>query len=202
MNIGEKIQNEVRRQEMSIVDFAEQIHCQRVNVYDIFKRNDISIDLLAKISKVLNHNFFTDVANDYSLAEIPKEESAEEECQRKAVSQFFNVVPKVLKELGRETVIIFDGGQDCTPDFCLPSYGITFTIGSTWVEKTHSVTDGVFDIQLITDGDKISFYYVVNKLGSQMLDIKLDYKSDDEWKDLLYFAFQNFPNLRMINKMR
>lgn len=49
-NIGSIIEDMVRKSDMSITTFAERIGCVRKNVYDIFKRNDISIDLLAKIS--------------------------------------------------------------------------------------------------------------------------------------------------------
>ena len=37
--IGELIEYEVRKQGLSIIDFANKISCQRNNVYDIFKRN-------------------------------------------------------------------------------------------------------------------------------------------------------------------
>ncbi|MBR5957464.1 MAG: hypothetical protein IKZ99_03790, partial [Salinivirgaceae bacterium] len=134
--IGELIEYEVRKQGFEIAEFAKMINCKRNNVYNIFDRNTIDVALLARISKVLNHNFFDDVAKDYSLADI-EEESEEEKNNRKAVNQFMDVVPKVLKELGKETAIVFSDKDEfgiIIPDFALPSYNITFTIGSTWTE--------------------------------------------------------------------
>ena len=153
--------------------------------------------MLARISKVLNHNFFDDVAKDYSLADI-EEESEKEKNNRKAVNQFMDVVPKVLKELGKETAITF-GDKDefgiIVPDFILPTYCVTFTIENTWAEKANVFSNSFFTIQPITNG-KISFFYIVNKIGTPMIDIKLDYKSYDEWKEILSFVFQKFPNLK------
>jgi len=199
--IGELIENEVRKQQISITEFAEKICCKRNNVYDIFKRNSLDTGLLISISKVLNHNFAADIAKDYSLAETPSEETEQEEYNRKAVNQFMEFVPKILKELGKETIITF-GGQDDSyeilPDFALPAYCITFTIGSTWVEKSNTVSGSVFDVQQISDGDKIIFNFIVNKsYGSQLIDIKLDYKSENEWREILKFIFKTFPNLRI-----
>jgi len=197
--IGELIEYEVRKQGLSIIDFANKISCQRNNVYDIFKRNTIDIALLAQISKVLNHNFFDDIAKDYNLAEIAGDESEEEIYNRKAVNQFMEVVPKVLKELGKETTIAFSDKDEfgiIIPDFTLPSYCITFTIGNTWTEKTKAYSNPLFDIQKITNGNDISFFIAINKLsGTPLIDIKLDYKSQDEWKNILSFVFQKFPNL-------
>lgn len=197
--IGELIEYEVRKQGLSIIDFANKISCQRNNVYDIFKRNTIDIALLAQISKVLNHNFFDDIAKDYNLAEIAGDESEEEIYNRKAVNQFMEVVPKVLKELGKETTIAFSDKDEfdiIIPDFTLPSYCITFTIGNTWTEKTKAYSNPLFDIQKITNGNDISFFIAKNKSsGTPLIDIKLDYKSQDEWKNILSFVFQKFPNL-------
>lgn len=42
--------------------FAAMLHCDRRNVYDIFRRTTIDTQLLAQISIVLEHNFFKDIA--------------------------------------------------------------------------------------------------------------------------------------------
>lgn len=196
--IGDLIEHEVRKQQIPITEFAQMINCKRNNVYDIFKRNNIDIKQLVDISKVLNHDFLDEVRKDNSLVDVPHEENEKDEYNRKAVNQFMEVVPRILKELGKETTIAF-GGQDedeILPDFSLPLYCITFTIGSTWVEKSKTLSGSVFEIEQISDGDKISFYSVINKpYGSQIVDIKLDYKSETEWRKILEFVFKTFPNL-------
>lgn len=47
---------------------AKQLHCNRTNVYSIFKRDNIDIVLLMRISNILNHNFFLDIANEHKLS--------------------------------------------------------------------------------------------------------------------------------------
>ncbi len=42
--------------------FAEQLHCRRGNIYDIFNRATIDTELLLRISRVLDHDFFTDIS--------------------------------------------------------------------------------------------------------------------------------------------
>lgn len=55
--IGDLINEEVRRKGMPVTKFAKEINCQRNNVYDIFNRSNMDIDLLKRISKVLGANF-------------------------------------------------------------------------------------------------------------------------------------------------
>lgn len=43
---------------------AEQLPCERTNVYDIFKREDMNIHLLARVSVVLNHDFFAELSEE------------------------------------------------------------------------------------------------------------------------------------------
>ena len=46
---------------LSVSEFARRLHCHRQNVYDIFKRQDIDLSLLQRISKVLEHDFVTEL---------------------------------------------------------------------------------------------------------------------------------------------
>ena len=59
VHIGKLIENELRRQERSVSWFSRKLFCGRNNVYDIFQRQDIDTRLLARISLILHHNFFT-----------------------------------------------------------------------------------------------------------------------------------------------
>ncbi|MBQ8100602.1 MAG: XRE family transcriptional regulator [Paludibacteraceae bacterium] len=59
IHIGHIIQTELRRQGRSVTWFARQIPCDRTNVYDIFRRDNIDIRLLLRISRILNHDFFS-----------------------------------------------------------------------------------------------------------------------------------------------
>ncbi len=42
--------------------FAGQLNCDRRNIYNIFARQSIDTELLLRICKILNHNFFADIA--------------------------------------------------------------------------------------------------------------------------------------------
>ena len=69
-HIGHLIKSVFDEKKMSVSEFARQIHCERTNVYTIFNRPSIDIDLLARISKVLDHNFFQDVMREYGLTQL------------------------------------------------------------------------------------------------------------------------------------
>lgn len=58
INIGKKIEEVLREKKFSVSLFAQKINTNRNNVYDIFKRKSIDTELLYKISKILNYNFF------------------------------------------------------------------------------------------------------------------------------------------------
>lgn len=57
-NIGEKIRAVLREQRRSAVWLAEQLNCNRVNIYDIFDRQTIDTELLLRISVALEYDFF------------------------------------------------------------------------------------------------------------------------------------------------
>lgn len=44
--------------------FARQLNCDRRNIYNIFARKSIDTELLMRISRILNHNFFADIAHE------------------------------------------------------------------------------------------------------------------------------------------
>lgn len=59
VHIGKKIKDEVYRQGISVSAFAKKISRSRNVVYDIFDRESVDTDLLNKIGKVLNCDFFS-----------------------------------------------------------------------------------------------------------------------------------------------
>lgn len=62
--IGELIKRELSRQERTVVWFANRLSCDRTNVYRIFSKRSLDTDLLVRISIVLGHNFFADIASE------------------------------------------------------------------------------------------------------------------------------------------
>ena len=185
--IGELIELEVRKQ-MSITQFAEAICCQRNNVYDIFRRSKIDIILLKRISEVLNRNFFKDLADDLGLID-----EEDEMARDKAIAQFYKVVPNILREMGKDDTIIsgsLPDEPDCpVPDFLLPSYIISFTIGETFAERFGQ--NPLLPVELMRNAKGIEIELLTNLVHrNRSLNIKLDYKTEDEWRETLAFAFE------------
>ncbi len=59
IHIGREIEAELRRQGRGATWLAHRLHCDRTNVYNIFKREGIDTILLQRIGIVLGRNFFT-----------------------------------------------------------------------------------------------------------------------------------------------
>lgn len=175
--IGSLIEIEVRKQ-MSITEFAEKICCQRNNVYDIFNRSKIDVILLKRISEVLGHNFFQDLANDLGLIDVDGEMAKD-----KAIAQFYKFVPSILREMGKDDTIIsgsLPDEPDClVPDFFLPNYIISFTIGETFDERFGK--NPLLPVELMKNEKGAEVELLTNRVHkNRSLNIKLDYKTEEE----------------------
>lgn len=196
--IGKLIEDEVNRQQMSKKEFAEKICCSRKNVYDIFKKSSIHLDQLARISRVLNRNFFEELARDPSLIDIDSEEAVREMENRRAISQFMEVVPGVLQKLHKQPIITFGRPLGLEDDIALPDFMLTecsipivFTAGGFISEKYKA--NSVFEIMAYENSEGIKIYSMINTFfGKQMIDVKLDYKTELEWEKTLKFVFETF----------
>ena len=73
VHVGELIKKRVSELGLSVSEFARRLHCNRQNVYDIFARRSVDIELLQRISKILQHDFIADGKfNQYGSA-IPQD---------------------------------------------------------------------------------------------------------------------------------
>lgn len=64
MHIGKRIKDVLFEKGHNACWFAEQIPCERSNVYHIFKRTDIGVGLLMTISRILDHDFFAELSRE------------------------------------------------------------------------------------------------------------------------------------------
>lgn len=185
IKIGELIRIQVDKAGIPITDFAKSMDKTRSVVYNIFEREDMSTDIVRKASKLLGHNFFQDLAEEYNAYNESKENL---ENDSKAVAQFFKIVPSILREMGRDSQIIFDEDDDhITPDLILPEYNITFTKGEFFKERIGE-NSLIKIVELHNDsGSVIELVAVLDRGGC--INIKLDYKTKEEWRDVLEFAF-------------
>lgn len=196
--IGKLIEDEVRRQQIPITKFADMICCQRNNVYKIFDRSSLHIDQLALISKVLKRNFFEELAIDPTLIDIDSEEAIQEMENRRAVTQFMEVVPMLLSKMGKQSIIAFGtplGMENVEelPDFMLPDYGICFSKNNYMALKSQYKNNPLFIFKAFENANGVKVFLMTNTLsGTQMIDVKLDYKTEEDWENTLRFIFKTF----------
>ncbi len=67
MDIGKRVKEVLFEQGRSACWLASQIPCERTNVYDIFKRQDMNVKLLAQLSIVLQHDFFAELSHEIDV---------------------------------------------------------------------------------------------------------------------------------------
>lgn len=63
-NIGHIIEEQVRKQGRSVSWLAKQLSCHRTNIYDIFRRSNIDIVLLHRLSVLLDYDFFKELSDE------------------------------------------------------------------------------------------------------------------------------------------
>lgn len=62
LHIGKHIKQRLEELERSPGWLAKKINCDRTNIYKIFNRSSIDTELLARISKALEYDFFIDLS--------------------------------------------------------------------------------------------------------------------------------------------
>lgn len=65
-SIGELIRAELKSQERSVSWLARKLSCDRSSVYRLFQKQSIDTAVLWRISLLLHHNFFEDLACNFS----------------------------------------------------------------------------------------------------------------------------------------
>ena len=73
MHIGKKIKEVWKKSRLKGTEFAILINRDRQVIYDIFKRESIDTELLQKIGKVLNHDFFAYYHASPTVLQEPEE---------------------------------------------------------------------------------------------------------------------------------
>ena len=65
MHIGQHIKEVMRQQGITATQLAEDICCTRTHIHKIFRKDNIDIALLHRISDALNHDFFRDLSEEF-----------------------------------------------------------------------------------------------------------------------------------------
>ncbi|MBP1645354.1 MAG: hypothetical protein H6Q16_929 [Bacteroidetes bacterium] len=69
IHIGQLIRQKQEEKGITISELARSIHCDRSNIYNIFSRKSIDIELLISISKALDFDFIS----NYYLPKIKQD---------------------------------------------------------------------------------------------------------------------------------
>ena len=94
IHIGSLIKEKMEERGLSVSDFAHALHYERTNIYKIFKRSSIDVDLLLRISEVLAYDFLREVY----LADEPRRYSITIEADKEDIEE----IRKWLLEKRRE----------------------------------------------------------------------------------------------------
>ena len=65
MHIGQHIKEVMRQQGVTATQLANAICCTRPHVHKIFRKDNIDIALLRRISDALHYDFFRDLSDDF-----------------------------------------------------------------------------------------------------------------------------------------
>ena len=193
-NIGTLIKNEVEKQGYSASEFGKLINCERQNVYKIFGRSHLDTVQLAQISKALNHNFFADIASDYSLSGVNDKEACQEVYNRKAIAQFCEVVPRIFHRMNIETFITIGRPLELSLDTPIPEYTInpyylTFSINSLLSETPNCAIKKSAEIWKYKDKETgvIIDRWIFKESAFVLYNMVLDYKTEEEWEHVIKF---------------
>ncbi len=63
VHIGKIIEADLRNKNKSVTWLAQQLFCDRTNIYSIFKRASIDSAMLARISAIMDRDFFIEYAS-------------------------------------------------------------------------------------------------------------------------------------------
>ncbi len=67
VHIGQIIKSVFDESGMTVSELAHRLRCERTNVYTIFRRRTVDVELLARLSEILSHNFLDDAIRQYGL---------------------------------------------------------------------------------------------------------------------------------------
>ena len=64
MHIGHRIRDIARRQGRTSVWLARELGCDRTNIYRIYEKMSLDTSVLLRLSRILRHNFFSELADE------------------------------------------------------------------------------------------------------------------------------------------
>ena len=65
MHIGSLIKSVLDEKRITVREFAVMANSERTNMYRILVRESIDLSVLERYSRILDHNFFQDLSDEY-----------------------------------------------------------------------------------------------------------------------------------------
>ena len=75
LHVGQLIERTLHSQGRTVTWFAAQLCCTRPNVYKIFDKASIDVQLLWRISSILQYNFFRELSDAIQQEAVSKKET-------------------------------------------------------------------------------------------------------------------------------
>lgn len=72
IHVGKLIEQTLREQGRTVTWFAQRLCCTRPNVYKIFHKENIDVQMLWHISCILEHDFFNDLSTARNNENVSK----------------------------------------------------------------------------------------------------------------------------------
>ena len=91
VHIGAIVKEVFDNSGLTVTELARKLHYERSNIYAIFNRKTIDVELLASLSVILNHNFLEDAIRLY---ELPSS------CQPTYSFTIESITPDLAKKMG------------------------------------------------------------------------------------------------------
>ena len=70
LHIGQKIREVMRDKNITVTLLAANINTTRTNMHKILQKSNMDIELLARISVALGHDFFKDISENMDFATV------------------------------------------------------------------------------------------------------------------------------------
>lgn len=64
IHIGKQIRQKMEERQKTVVWLAKHLSCSRTNIYKIFEKHSVDTDILARISTILEFDFFSLYSED------------------------------------------------------------------------------------------------------------------------------------------
>lgn len=196
--IGQLIMDEINRQRLTKKEVYDAIPTTKQNFDNMLQRPGLDVITLGKIGNCLKCDLFKRISETPSLLSLEDPKTLKYLEEKRAISQFVEVVPDVLHKLGKSSVIAFSSKRFekevpnlVLPDFILPDYEFTFTKGGGLFTAASNGQKVPFQINHINGGKGKELYIWYNPLQADIFfDLELIYRKEEEWFETMKWAFQ------------